>query len=103
VGIFKVHETLGASMVVQLKDLLVRYNLLDKVIAYVKDDKTSLSTLTTAFTSIISCVPLLLLQPYVANCCYGHAMSKCCQYVINDLKMCVGMKEVSIKETQSSL
>jgi hypothetical protein len=101
VGIFEVHETLGASMVVQFKDLLIRYNLLDKVIAYVKDDNTSLSTLTTAFTSIISCVPLLLPQPYAASC-YGHAMSKCCQYVINDLKMCVGIKEVSIKETQSS-
>jgi hypothetical protein len=101
-GIFEVHETLGASMVVQLKDLLAPYNLLDKLIAYVKDDNTNLNTFTMAFTSIIFYVLLLLPQAY-ATSCYGHAMSKCCQYIINDLKMCGGMKEVSIKKTQSFL
>jgi hypothetical protein len=28
-------------------------------------------------------------------------MSKCCHYATNDLKVCGGIKEVSIKETQS--
>jgi hypothetical protein len=80
-GIFEVHGTSKASMVVQLKDLLVQYNLLDKIIAYVKDNNTNLNTFITAFTNIISCVPLLLPQPHDASC-YGHAMSKCCQYAM---------------------
>jgi hypothetical protein len=36
-------------------------------------------------------------QPYVAIY-YGHAMSKCCQYATNDLKICGGMQEVSIND-----
>jgi hypothetical protein len=52
--------------------------------------------------NIIPCVHLFLPQPYAISC-YGHAMSKCYQYATNDLKVCGGMKEVSIKEVQSSL
>ncbi len=32
-GIFEVHETTWATMILQLKDLLVQYDLLNKVIA----------------------------------------------------------------------
>ncbi len=63
-----------------------------------KDEGANSSTLTMVLTSIVSCVPLMLLQPY-ATISYGHAMSKCCQYGTNDLKMCNGMREVSIKAT----
>jgi hypothetical protein len=55
-----------------------------------------------ALMNIISCVPLMLLQSY-ATIYYGHAMSNYCQYATNDLKMCNGMREVSIKGTQFSL
>ncbi len=65
----------GYQMDVQLKDLLVPYNLLDKVIAYVKDEGINLKTLTTTLINIVSCFPFSLPQPYVASC-YGHAMSK---------------------------
>lgn len=34
--------------------------------------------------------------PYAVTC-YGHAMSKCYQYAINDLKTCARIKEVSIR------
>jgi hypothetical protein len=44
----------------------------------------------------MSCVPLMLPQLYAYNC-YMHAMLKCYQYATNDLKMCGGMKKVSIK------
>jgi hypothetical protein len=33
---------------------------------------------------------------YVVSC-YRHAMSKCYQYAINDLKTCVKIKEVFIR------
>jgi hypothetical protein len=77
-------------MVVKLRDLFAWYELLDKVIAYVKDEGANLNTLIIRLTSIISCVPLQLSQPHVAIY-YGHAMSKCCQYATNDLKVCGGM------------
>jgi hypothetical protein len=102
VGIFEVHETSGVAMTIQFKDLLAQYNLLDKVITYFKNKGVNLNTLTIVLTNIISCFLLLLPQPYIASC-YGHAMSKCCQYATNDLKVCGGMKEVSIKKVQSSL
>jgi hypothetical protein len=50
----------------------------------------------------MSCVPLMLPQPYVDNC-YGHVTFQCCQYVTNDLKICGSMKEVSIKDAQMPL
>ncbi len=58
IGIFEVHETASATMVVQLRDFLIPYELLDKVIAYVKDEGADLNTLIITLTSIVSCVPL---------------------------------------------
>ncbi len=95
-GLFEVHETMGATMVMQLKYLLVWYELLDKVLSYVKDKGVNLSTFTMALTSIISYAQFMLPQPYVAIY-YGHAMSKCYQYATNDFKVCNGMWEVYIK------
>jgi len=66
--IFEVHETLGVAMAIQLKDLLTSYILLDKVIAYVKDEGANLNTFTTTLTNIVCYVYLLLSQPYVINC-----------------------------------
>jgi hypothetical protein len=60
----------------------------------------NLNTFTMTLTSIVSYVSLLLPQPYAISC-YGHAMSKCCQYATNALKVCDGMKDISIKEAQS--
>jgi hypothetical protein len=81
-GLFEVHETMGFAMAMQLKYLLARYELLDKVLSYVKDEGVNLSTFIMALTNIISCAPLMLPQPY-ATIYYGHAMSK----FINMLQM----------------
>jgi len=88
VGIFKVHETLGAIMAIQLKDLIVHYDFLQKVIAYVKDEGVNMNTFTMALISTFVTTTLV-------TSCYELVMSKCCQHVINDLKVCGGMKEVS--------
>jgi hypothetical protein len=53
-GIFEVHETTWATMTLQLRDLLVQYDLLNKVLAYVKDEGAN------GLTNIMSCVPLVL-------------------------------------------
>jgi hypothetical protein len=39
----------------------------------------------------------LQLETPFARICFGHAMSKAYQYATNDVKLCVGMKEVSLK------
>jgi hypothetical protein len=41
-----------------------------------------------------------LLTPFVGSC-WGHAMSKWCQYAINDSKECVNLPFFPIKEAQS--
>ncbi len=84
------------------RNLFAWYELLDKVLTYVKDEGANLSTFTMALMNIVSYVPFMLSQPY-ATIFYGHDMSKCCQYATNDLKMCNGMREVSIKAIQFSL
>lgn len=51
-----------------------------------------------ALTSIVSCVLLLLVKQYVISC-YGHAMSKCCQHVTNNLKVLGELNQVSIRDS----
>jgi hypothetical protein len=67
-----------------------------------KDKGANLNIFTNVLTSIVSYVPLMLPQPY-AGSYFGHVMSKCYKYAINDLKVCASMKKVSIKDVQASL
>jgi hypothetical protein len=66
---------------------LAQFGLCDKVISYVKDKGANLNTLTIAMTSVVSYTSFMLTMPYFATC-YGHALSRCCQYVANDSKVC---------------
>jgi hypothetical protein len=63
---------------------------------YVKDEGPNLNSFTTTLTFVVSCEPLQKFQPF-ASSCFGHAMSKACQYATNEVK--VGMKEVSLKNS----
>jgi hypothetical protein len=45
---------------------------------------------------------LQLTNPFWGSC-FGHAMSKACQYAFDDSKVCVGFLEVSFKNVQTSL
>jgi hypothetical protein len=76
IGILEVHKTSRTTMGLELKDLFTHFDLCDKVIACINNESTNLNTLANALTSIMSCVTLMLAQPY-ASSCYGHAMSKC--------------------------
>jgi hypothetical protein len=53
-------------------------------------------------TFVVSCEALGLQTLFVGSC-WGHAMLKCVQYAIDDLKVSIGLTFVSIKETQSIL
>ncbi len=45
IGIFEIHNIVGATMANQVKFLLDSFGLLDKIIAYVKDEGSNLNTL----------------------------------------------------------
>ncbi len=63
-GNFEATNMFGIAMVVWVKDLLSSYNILDKLIAYVKDEGGNLSTLTQALTLVVSYGPLGLVVPW---------------------------------------
>ncbi len=46
---------------------------------------------------------LLQLTSPCAGACFGHAMSKTCQYVISNYKICVGMTQMLLKIAQLAL
>jgi hypothetical protein len=67
----------GVAMAMQVKELLSSYNLLDKLITYVKDEGGNLSTLVRAFTFVVSCGPLAFVIPWQGSHS-GHVFSKKC-------------------------
>jgi hypothetical protein len=89
-------------MVLQVNEVLAKHGLNVRVIAYVKDERGNLSTMTITLTFVVSCEVLGLTTPFV-RAWWGHAMSKCCQYAIDDSKVCVGLIFIFIKEAQSIL
>jgi hypothetical protein len=48
---------------------------------------------------IVFCQILGMLTLFV-GACWGHAMSKCCQYATNDTKVCASVILISIKLAQ---
>ncbi len=75
-------------MVAQVKELLSCYNLLEKLIAYMKDKGGNLSTLARALSSMVSCAPLklallgkvLVLAMLLAK--HGNMLAMIQQYVL---------------------
>jgi hypothetical protein len=55
-GLFEVINTFEVAMAAQVKKLLSSYNLLDKLIAYVKDKGGNMSTHAKALSYVVSCV-----------------------------------------------
>ncbi len=52
--------------------------------------------MTSALTSVVPCELLGLTMPFIGSC-WGHAMSTCCEYAIDDIKMSTRLKSISIK------
>jgi len=77
-GLFEPINMFGVTMATQIKDLLSLYNLLNKLITYVKDENGNLSTFPKTLISIFSCGPLGLTIPWQGSC-FGHAFSKASQ------------------------
>ncbi len=76
--------------------------MLHRVIAFIKDESMNLSTMAPIIHSIIDYEPLKILKVYNSTC-FGHVMSKACQYVKNDDLFFVGLRNVSVKKIHSGL
>jgi hypothetical protein len=72
VRLFEVLNTFGTTLVEQMKYLLVEYQLISKIITYVKDESTNLNTFAFAFASVVFCAPLQLVAPILAMSCLRH-------------------------------
>ncbi len=79
----------------------MKFNLINKIITYVKDERGNLSTLVATLTIVVDCVPLQIDTPYLRTC-FKHVMSKAWQYATNHDHVCLGTKEVNLKGVQFS-
>jgi hypothetical protein len=82
-----------------MKVLLEKFNLINKFIAYGKDERDNWNSLTTTFIFVVSCELLQLLQPFVGFC-FSHVMFKGMSICHDEVKVGVGKKEVSLKDAQ---
>lgn len=82
--------------------LLTKLQSIDNVITFVKDENFNLNAFTTILFSIVKYALLQVVKP-CASFLFGHVMSKAWQYATIDIKFCVGMKEVLLKDVHSTL
>jgi hypothetical protein len=75
IGLFKVHETARFSIANQLCSLLRNYDVMHRMITFVKDKGNNLISMATTLRSIVNCC-LLKLQLIYEGMCFGHIMSK---------------------------
>lgn len=100
-GTYKTSYIGRATLAIIVKMLLSNFHLTDKVILCVKNEGSNLKTLALALTSIVTCKFVALLQPY-PRMCFGHIISKTCQYSTDDTRTCIGTKKISIEEAQTN-
>jgi hypothetical protein len=80
-------KIIGQALVRNLIELLDKYALRKKIIAYVKDEGSNLNAMTTALKVVVNYEPFSLKESFQSTC-FGHAFSKACQYGIVE-KRCV--------------
>jgi hypothetical protein len=67
-----------------------------------KDEGTNLFIMTNVFKQIVSFEKLVILALF-EGVCFGHALSKACQYATFNEKVILGLQLVNIKFAQSSI
>nr|XP_024359895.1 uncharacterized protein LOC112274515 isoform X1 [Physcomitrium patens] len=103
IGVLEASVIAGEELVMEVKDLLSSFNLMDKIIAFVvKDDDSRLTSLAEALSKKVVCSPLQLSEPYTGTC-FGNVLSKACENTTTDEKACDGLRAVSIEAAISSL
>jgi hypothetical protein len=81
--------------------LFEKFGLIHQIVAFVKDEGSNLASMATTWHSIIDCELLNLPQVY-EGICFGHVLSKACQYSMNDDKVSMELRQVSLKDAQTS-
>jgi hypothetical protein len=89
-------------MAIQLESLLSKFGLVNCVIAFEKDEGNNLRSMASTLCSIIDYQPLRLLKVYEGTC-FGHVMSKACQYATYDNKVSKGLVQMSVKDVRVAL
>jgi len=102
IGLFEAPKTIGATLAEIVKPLLAQYKFIKKIITYMKDEGNNLNTLASTFLQVVNYELLQLTSPYV-GACFGHTVSKTCQYVISNDKICVGMTQMLLRNAQLAL
>jgi len=101
-GLFEAKWTNGVVLAGQLQALFGKHELANKIICYVKDEGTNLSTMTNVLNQIVTCENLGIKAPF-ESICFGHAFSKACQYTTFDEKVSSNLQPLNIKVAQSSI
>ncbi len=96
IGLFEANDTIGQRLAKQLKAMLEKFGLTSKVLCYVKDEGTNLTSMIIALKSVISCEAFNLLVPF-DGACFGHAMSKASQYTTNDENISKDLVPINVK------
>jgi hypothetical protein len=78
-----------------LTELLDRYCLKKKIIAYVKDEGSNLNTMINVLKFVVCCETLGLEESFQGYC-FGRAFFKAYHYAKTKNKMCKNLKEMSI-------
>lgn len=69
-------DILGITIIAQVKELQLSFNLCDKVIAYINNKRANLSNLTWAFSSMRMCT--FGNWDFMACTCFDHALNEAC-------------------------
>jgi hypothetical protein len=96
IGRFEATETIGQTLARNLRNLLNSYGLNNKIIAFVKNEGENFNSMTTTLKIVVNCEGLGLKKSFNGTC-FGHAISKTCQYVIIEKRVCKNLKYVSVK------
>jgi hypothetical protein len=77
IDLFEVTTTSGAAMAPKLQELLDKFSLTNKILAYVKDEGVNMQSYAIVLTFVVLCKTLGMLEPFHGSC-FGHALSKVC-------------------------
>ncbi len=77
--LFGTIETIKQTLVLKFQALFNKYDLRVKIFTYVKDEGVNLNAMITILKLVVSCENLSLEEAFQGKC-FGHTMSKACQY-----------------------
>jgi hypothetical protein len=78
-----------------VNDVLAKHGINIHVLAYVKNEGCNLVIVTSTLTWYVVSYEVLGLSAPSIMACWGHVMSKYCQYAIEESKVCVGLPSIS--------